>query len=273
MTEELKVVNLIDDIFKEIEPSLIGYAYRYKVPNPQEEAKAWLSQAFIIADRFDKGELKKKISNKKENISEDYNPNIHTEEQFLKSFKNYLKTSFVHDIIKRYHKQKRYNKYQNAQKHIDSNITSSVNTLDGLLDAINIKDILDIIDIDINRLDGSKTSILDLVNEIFLKAIRDHCIKIAGSYGNFIVVPNIDENDNKRFFSEDFRDDLEVGVRKNICKVILAENNPMLIQKLNFLISKDKRGTLQKRLFRYFFEYHNGYPKRLRNRIKNKKIK
>jgi hypothetical protein len=271
MDDSEKLVDKIDKIYKEIEPSLIGCAYRYKIPNPREVVKEWLSRAFIIADRFDKGELKKKVSLNKES-TEVYDPELHSQEDFVASLKAYLKTAFVNDLIKQYNKRKRDNKYRSTQYNpLDP--TSRAQSIDSLLDAIHLADILDIIEIDINRLQGSKTSVLDLVNQKFLEAIRTHCLSLNEDYGNFVVVQDADQVDNKKFFTEDFRDDLEDGVRKQLCIIILEEDNPMLLQKLNFLISKDKRGTLQKRLFRYFFEYHNGYPKRLRNRIKNRGIK
>lgn len=275
MSEE-KLVDKIDDIYKEIEPSLVGVAYKYKVPNPKEVVAEWLSKAFIIADRFDKGELTKKVSLETDENSEKsvaFDPSKHSQEEFVESLKAYLKTAFVHDLIKQYNKRKRHSKYQVSQLHASANMSSGLDSLDSFLDAIHVDDIMAIIKLDISRLEGSKSSVLDLVNQKFLESIYTYCDDLKNSYGNFVVVQDIDQEDNKKFFTEDFRDDLEDGVRKNLCKVILAEENPMLIQKLNFLISKDKKGTLQKRIFRYFFEYHNGYPKRLRNRVKNKEMK
>lgn len=274
MSNNEKLVDKVDEIYKEIERSLIASAHRYKVPNPEEVVRAWLSQAFIIADRFDKGELQKKVQLHEGNSEvEDFDPAKHDSEEFIRSFKSYLKTSFKNDLTKQYHKRKRHNKYQTSQMHAPASYRTGAGTLDELLDAVHVSDIVKIIEVDISRLDTHQTSVLDIVNQKFLEAIQSHCEQLIAKYGNIVVVQNIDIEDNKLFFSKDFRDELETGVRKELCKIILEEENPLIIQKLNYLISEDKRGTLQKRLFRYFFEYHNGYPKRLRNRIKNKAFK
>lgn len=271
---EVKLVDKIDEIYKEIKPALVGCAYRYKVPNPQEAANEWLAKAFIIADRFDKGELKKKVNpTKQEGASEDYNPDIHSQEDFIATFQSYLKTAFVNDIIKQYHKKKRHANYQKSKTHQAAQVDITSQPIDELLDAIYLNDIIPLIELDLSRIEGEKTTILELVNEKFLEAIRDYCYDLRNQYGNFIVVKNLDETNSQKFFSLDFKESLEDGVRKSLCKTILSSKNPMLVQKLGFLISKKKRGTLQKRLSRYFFEYYNGYPKRLKNRVNNGTLK
>lgn len=271
---EVKLVDKIDEIYKEIKPALIGCAYRYKVPNPQEAANEWLAKAFMIADRFDKGELKKKVNpTKQEGASEDYNSDIHSQDDFIAAFQSYLKTAFVNDIIKQYHKKKRHTNYQKSKTHQAAQVDLTAQPLDELLDAIHLEDIIALVELDISRIEGEKTTILELVNEKFLEAIRDYCYNMRSEYGNFIVVRNLDEKNNQKFFSLDFKEGLADGVRKNLCRTILSTDNPMLIRKLSFLISKDKKGTLQKRLARYFFEYYNGYPKRLKNRVNNGTLK
>jgi len=275
MEEKIVLAEKLPELYSELKPALIGIAYKYKVPNPSEFADEWLSKAYMIVDKFDRGDLKKKVYLSHEggiNLAE-YDQEIHSEKHLLKSLKAYLKKSFVNDLIKQYHKRKRYQDFSNSVYQMRDEANYS--TIDSLLhlNPAYIEDINSLLTIDLSRLAKNTTSVLDMVNRIFLKALFEYCDGIKSKYGNIMVVKDLDTEDNKRFFSEDFRSDLEQGVRLKLCDVILEDTNPVLIKKLSYLIDLSKRGTLQKRIFRYFFEYHNGYPKRLRDRVNSKTLR
>lgn len=286
-SQETDLNSLVDnfsEIYAEIKPSLISIAYKYKVPNPDEFADEWLSKAYMIIKRFETGELEKKVYQNSSEISDtdrstelvDYNPSVHSIESLNDSLKAYLKRSYVNDVIKQYNRRKKQVNYQKqyAETHLSIG-DGGYSSIDSFLhyDSIYIDDILSLLELDIKRLSVNTTSVLDMVTKIFLNCIQSHCQDMKVKYGNFIVVKDVDIDDNKRFFSESFRNNLENGVRKKLCDVILSSSNPVLIEKLSYLINPQKRGTLQKRLFRYFFEYHNGYPKRLRNRVHSKTLR
>lgn len=272
------LLDRLPELYSELKPALVATAYKYKVPNPDEFADGWLSRAYLIIDKFDKGHLEKKVYLESEgkNVLVDYDPKVHKNQELDKSLKAYLKRSFINDVIKQYHKEKKKTNFQkNYVDSFGSIETGGYSTIDSFLhyDSVFIDDVIGLLEVDIKRLESNTTSVLDKVTQAFLKAMHTYCLDMQSEYGNFVVVKDVDISDNKRFFSENFRADLEHGVRAKLCETILKEKNPVLIKKLSYLIDPKKRGTLQKRLFRYLFEYHNGYPKRLRNRVKNKTLR
>jgi hypothetical protein len=272
------------DIYRDIEPSLLALAHRYRAPNPQVTVKEWMSRAYEIVDRFDKGDLKAKVYVNPENQEdmEAYDPDVHKQERFLESLKNYLKHCFTNDILKNHNKLRRRRQTQDTVVEATTSSYSQVGfaaDVRGLFkyDNICIDSIIKVITQDYDRSKSSDTCMLDVVHEHFLLALLRICKEIKGrgeGWENLVVVPDVDETDNKKFFSYDFRSELESGVRKELCTIIMEETNPILIRKLYKLIGKDKKSkaAIQKRLFRYLYEYRNGMPDRLRTRVRQKAL-
>jgi hypothetical protein len=267
--KETTVSHNIYKIFQDIEPVLLVLAHKYRIANADDVVQNWLSNAFIIADKFDKGQLQKKVSIRKEDGTlsiEDFDAKVHTDEDFIRSLKLYLKTSFTNDLKSAYNKTNRridilgkYGMQGSIQGYYPTPTGDSLNSAD-------INDLIAIVEIDIERLGSDQRSLLNLANQKLLEAVLGYCKSFREYAGNAMVVKDLREKSERTFFLQGFRDDMEKAVRKSLCKIIIEENNPMLIQKLSGWISKDKKGTLQKRLFRYFFDYYGGYPKRLVNR-------
>jgi hypothetical protein len=270
------------EIYADIEPSLLALAHRYRAPNPQVLVKEWMSRAYEIVDRFDKADLKAKVYVDPDNQEEleDYQPGVHEKEQFLHSLKNYLKHSFTNDILKQHNKLRRKREVQDfvvtatTSSYSQSGFASGVTNF-FKYDAITIDSLLKIVYNDLLRARKSNTCILDVVHERFLTALVNFCVEMRNrgqDWKNLVVVPDLGEEDNKKFFSYDFRSELEDGLRKELCKLLLEEKNPILIAKLAKLVDRKNKSALQKRLFRYLYEYRTGLPERLRIRVKNKML-
>lgn len=264
-----KISENIDKLYTEIKPILLSYARRYKAPNPNDIVNDWMSTAYIIARRFDDGELTKRIESDKKFI--EYDPTKHTTDMFAASLKKYLITAFIHDIIKQYNVGKKYiapAKDAPATEifDVESNKQGRRFTMHDA-DSANLSDLKDIVDSDIRKLQANCTTILDLTNVKFLESVSAYCAQLLEKFGDFQVVQDLDIGENRHFFSEDFKEDAETGIRKELCKIILKEENPAIIQKLGVLINPNNKGTLQKRIFRYFFESRGGIPARLKRKI------
>ena len=121
-SQEDKFADRIAEIYKEIEPSLFSMARRLKASNPEQVVKGWMSRAYEIVDRFDKGELKAKVYKEPDNHDEmeSYNPDKHDRERFETALKNYLKQCFVRDILKDYNKRKRRKEAQVDENLVDA---------------------------------------------------------------------------------------------------------------------------------------------------------
>ena len=286
ISKDAKFTQKLAEIYKELEPSLLAIAYRYRAPNPRVAVEGWQSRAYEIVDRMDKGELNRKVYVNDENQEEmeDYNPSEHEVERFIYSLKNYLKQSFANDLLKAYEKRKRTRLSSSFELDTLIRETTSSYSKTGFsgegtdlmkYDSIRIDSLIKIIKSDAEKMKNSQDCVLDVVQYIFVSSLLNFCneMKSRGSdWETMIVVPDIEENDNKRFFSYDFRSELEDGIRKQICKFIIAESSPIVIQKLAKLVDNKSKSALQKRLYRYLYEYRKGIPSRLRTRLKNKTL-
>lgn len=263
-----KISDNIDKVYTEIKPILLSYARRYKAPNPSDIVNDWMSNAYIIARRFDDGELTKRVESDKKFV--EFDPDKHTADMFASSLKKYLITAFIHDIIKQYNLGKKYVAPPRDNPNTDmfeSVASKPARAAIHDADSANLSDLKEIVDSDMSRLESNCTTILDLTNVKFLFAVSQYCNQLLQKFGDFQIVQDLDMEENRHFFSEDFKEDAETGIRKELCKIILQEENPAIIQKLGVLINPDNKGTLQKRIFRYFFEHKGGIPARLKRKI------
>lgn len=278
---EQKIADKVYEVYTDLKPSLLALAYRYKAPNPQDTVDAWMSRAYEIVDRFDKGDLRAKVYANLDNQDEleAYNPDKHEQERFIKSLKNYLKQCFTNDIFKLHYKAKRSRDSQEnaigvaTASYSQTGLSEAAHILQ--CDAITLDKLTKFIEKDYERTKDSSTCMLDVIHDRFLLAMVTFCRTMMArgeDWRNLVVVPDVDEEENKKFFSYDFRSELEEGVRVQLCKLLVKEENPIVIKKLAVLIDKDNRSALQKRLFRYLYEYCGGMPKRLRIRVKNKTL-
>lgn len=282
MNKDEKFAQKLAEIYKELEPSLLAIAHRYRAPNPHVAVDGWRSRAYEIVDRMDKGELNRKVYVNPDNQEEmeEYNPDEHEVERFVFSLKNYLKQSFANDLLKAQEKAQRA---RDARDSLVGATTSSYSKIGFAVesrdlmkyDSIRINNLIKIIKSDVEKVEKSQTCVLDVVQHRFLFSLLNFCNEMrsrGGDWETMVVVPDVDEKENKKFFSYDFRSELEDGIRKQLCRCIVVEKSPIVIQKLAKLVDRKNKSALQKRLFRYLYEYRRGMPVRLRNRVKNRTL-
>lgn len=266
----------IANIFSEIKPRLKAISGKYKVANPEDFIGDWMSSAFIIAKKFDDGDLVKKILIDGEVVL--FDSAIHDYSLFRTTFKKYLVTSFVNDVLKQYNYAKRFVEPNRSigtdgspnsvvDMSIFKNRSQSQVLSTSFSESANVSDLISIIALDISRLSADCSTILDLTNIKFLESVKSYCSLLVERYGDFQVANDLDASKNRKFFSDDFKEEAEDGIRREICKIILKEDNPIVIQRLGVLINMEQRGTLQKRIFRYFFENKGGIQARLKRKI------
>lgn len=281
-TKEDKIANRVYEIYGELKPSLLALAYRYKAPNPQDLVDSWMSRAYEIVDRFDKGELKGKVyvDPDKQGEMEDYIPSVHEQDRFIKSLKNYLKQSFLNDILRVYYKNKKTKDYQDDLVEASSPAYASVsfdNSALSLLeeDIVTLEKFTKVVEKDYIKVKAENCSMADLVQEKFLLAFYNFCnslMRRGEEWKKMIIVNDIDEKENKKYFCYDFRTEIEEGTKRELCRLILQEENPILLKKLHLLASESNKFALQKRIFRYLYEYNGGMPVRLKLKLKNQEI-
>jgi len=266
------------ELHKELERPLLALAFRYGAPRPQAVVQEWLSRAYEIVDRFDKRELNPQV--KVDGKWVNYIHGYHDESLFVAELKRYLKRAFINDMHKVYHRSKKTISDQDAAA---ASAVASFSGVSGYreivrpifkYDALRLDTLIKLFESDLDKTEASANCVLDVIQSNFVKALIGYCKELQHRPGweDFVVIPDPDEKDNKKYFSQDFRSDLEDGLRKQLCKRVLAEDSPMVIEKLSKLISPSNKAALQKRIFRYLFEYKGGVPARVRNRIKNKSL-
>jgi hypothetical protein len=286
--------NQIVKIYKELEKSLTALAYRYRTPRPQGAVKEWLSRAYEIALKFDRRELTPKV--KIDGDLVEYDPAVHTEDQFVSEMKNYLKRCFTNDLLRAYNYDKKMvSDNDGAQASLPTRFASG--TTQGAAsawnctphesygqvfterpcfkyDAIRLDSLLKIFSEDLMKSDSSQGGTVDVIHGNFIRALVVFVKQLLENdcWREIVVVPDLDENDNRRFFSNDLRSELESGIRKELCKQLIEEENPLIIEKLMKLVDPENKATLQKRIFRYLFGFKGGIPKRLRQRVKNRTL-
>lgn len=273
------LTGLVADIFNDIKPALYSLAIRYKTPNRRDFVASWFSRAYEIVWKFEQGQLTKKVYVCEDNQNEmiTYDPQIHSRDHFLRSLKNYLKQCFTNDLIKNFNVTKKENSRNiEFERNIGTTHHSGFSVVALMkYDAITIDSICRLMEIDHERVQSNCCSVIDTIQCYFLKAMLNHCRVIMARgepWSKMVAVPDVEEKEKKKFFSLDFKDEFENGLRLELSKMIFKEQNPIIIQRLGMLISRENRGTLQKRIFRYFFRYRGGYPDRLKSRIQNKTL-
>ena len=269
---------LVPKLFKELEPAFFSIAFKYRVSNPGEIVKSWMSKAFEIVSKFDAGTLKKKVYSE-QGILVEFNPEEHDDEEFITTLKYYLKQSFTNDIIRNYnaHLMHKRKEGETGKYTMSDYSRAGFSQMSKLMryDNVTIKDIVKLVELDKERAASNKTTILDVIQEKFLQALLNYCNSIISQgppWDELVVIPDIEENRNKEFFSIEFKESLEDGIRKHIAMLLVEEANPIIVAKLGVLMNPKNRGTLQKRILRYFFRYKKGYPARIRARIKSKTL-
>lgn len=279
-TSDKKFSAQIGVIYKEIEKQLVALAHRYRAPRPQAAVDEWFSRAYEIVLRFDTGDLQPKVKVDKDMVP--YNPEIHPDEMFLVELKRYLKQAFINDLLKAYHHNKKMvsdNDNVAASQVANYAATSAESSIRPIFkyDVIQLDSLIKILEYDLDKNEGSMSCMVDVIHGNFVKAVLSFAKNLSTrpEWQDQAVVTDIDEKDNKKFFANDFRSELEDGVRKELCKQILSEENPIIIEKLAKLVQvepKECKAALQKRLFRYLYEFRGGIPARMRKRMKNKTL-
>ena len=102
---DLQIAPDIFDIYKDIKPILFLIAKKYNIPNVKQFVNDWASSAALIAVEFDNNKYGKKVF--VDNKLEEYDQNIHSEDLFIKSFKNYLAKAFTNNIIQQFNLKKK----------------------------------------------------------------------------------------------------------------------------------------------------------------------
>lgn len=262
-----KVVESLYDVYQEIRPSLMSTAYRFGVSNPKLFVDEWLYDAYIIAYRFDKGELSKKVFDSSGNLK-DFSTISDTDEAFLRSFRGYLRRAFYNDILISF---RRLSKFAGDESLIDieREAATSFYAIDTCLDLepIRLDAMIDMAKEDIYDLEKDKKSLFRDTNLVFVKSLLMYLQDLNKKVGNIVVAPDVSCTNNRKFFLDDFRGDLNDGVRVEISKFVLKEDNFLLIWRLGYLIDLEKKDALEKKIFRYLFKYRGGVPDRLRKRL------
>lgn len=268
---EINLVEELPNVYDDIKPSLLRTAYNYNVPNPEQFVDEWFTSAYMIVRKMDLGDLDTKVIKENSDGTDydlvDYDKNKHTLKEVLKSTKAYLRKSFRNDLIKNYKSRKKFQDYvQNAK----AGVIQASSSLDGIMETtpVYLEDFLELLELDLKRLSSDSESAINAkVNYLFIYSMAKYCKSVFDELGNIAVVSDIEEQENKKFFIREFKSDLEAGARLHLANFVLQETNPVVVARLASLVNPDKKGTIQKKMTRYLFEYHNGFPKRLRDRL------
>lgn len=271
MTEE-STYSLSEDIraiYSGIRPSLVSMAYNFKVNNPVDYTEEWQTKAYSILSKFDSGALKPRLyldSSKSKLV--DYDPKEHSKEMLVSGIKSYLVKSFANDLIKNSNSKKRDSAFLKRAMQAQAQISpdkfyQASNTIEK---SITIQEFVEVVSFDLERLYAPIT-INDKVQKIFLEALVEVCESMKRSFGNLRIALNVNTTSKRKFFTDDFKCDLETEIVKILCDRTICEKNPLVVKRLSALINQEKKSAIKNKIYRYLFDYKGGMPKRLAKRL------
>lgn len=270
----------IVEIYADLDVSLRGIARKLNTPHPKQSVDEWFSRAYEIALKFDRKELTAKVRLEESEELSNYDTSRHTTEQLEHDFKRYLRQAFSNDLHRAYALGKRIVSESDiaaAGMYIEK-MAARAPAAQPLpifrYDVIKLSQLVRLLEDDLSRLSQDRRSMPDAIYHAFIQAFLNYCRGLLQlpEWQEVAVIPDPDETDSKLYFNPDFRVELENNVRRELCRIIISEKNPILVHRLHVLADSSGPAALRKRLFRYLFEYRGGIPDRIRNRIKNRTL-
>lgn len=256
----------IPTIFAAIRPHLCKMAHGYRVPNVDNYVDEWQANAFFIAKKFDNGELDKKALEGEGVESSDQ------EIDFLRLFKFYLKASFKNDLNKHYGVMQRtkYSEDVFAPKSDDKEssgasafLVDTSNATANIGDSANISDLLQIVVHDLDRAKKTAKVASDRVNIVFYESLQKSLINLGKFWLSEPVVEDVDSAESKTYFDPDFREMLTPRILFYMAEAALKESSPLVASKIADICLSHAGMAMQRRLYRYFFDYQGGLSKRI----------
>ncbi len=278
--ENIKLADEVHTIFQAMRPTFMYLARGYRIPNPGNYVDEWLARAFFIAKKFDDGELQRKALSDDGLAEAD---GADSEIDFLKLFKSYLKTSFRNDLNRDYGKKLKTVAIEDLVAKSAGGDTQQApdRAIDGVtlqpdigIDSATIPDLLEIICSDLEKAKKDEEFAADRVNVVFYDALRGALMNLGQIWMQDPVVPNFVSTENKNYFDADFREMLTPRVAFYMAEAALAEDSPLVASKVADICLSHAGMALQRRMYRYFFDYQGGLQKRIpRFRAAKKKEK
>ena len=281
LNSEVRLAEEIPTIFESIKPGLIRIAIGYRIPNVKSYVDEWQARAFFIAKKFDDGSLRRKVFADQGGL--EGTKEITEEIDFLKLFKSYLKTSFKNDLNKDYFSRRktRYiddcvttlSKGEGSSSKADYVVGVTPAVSDTITDAASIPDILEVVCFDLDK--AKKTAVLavDLANVAFFEALRKSLMNLGQFWLTEPVIRDICCENNKDYFDADFREMLTPRILLYLSEAALAEQSPVVASRISDICLSHAGMAIQRRLYRYFFNYQGGLQKRLSRFRKSKRNK
>ena len=256
----------IPNIFAAIRPQLCRMAHGYRVPNVDNYVDEWQANAFFIAKKFDDGVLDKKA------LEGEKADSPAQEMDFLRLFKFYLKASFKNDLNKQYGAMQR-TKYAEdvfspASDDSDSPGSSAflVETsasAPNIGDTANIADLLQIVSHDLDKAKKGAELAADKVNVVFFESLQKSLASLGKFWLSEPVIPDVESKETKSYFDTDFREMLTPRILFYMAEAAIEEKSPVAASKIADVCLSHAGMAIQRRLYRYFFDYQGGLGKRI----------
>lgn len=276
----IRLAQEIPSIFEAIRPALIKIAIGYRVPDARAYVNEWQAKAFFISKKFDDGILQTK------QVAESgvggLIQTLEADIDFLKVFKAYLKIAFKNDLNRDYSSRKRtkfiadlVERSSGGSTGDDAN-SSMADYICGAVpaeaeltaDCANIPDLLQIVCHDLEKAKASAVFAVDLANVAFLEAMRLALLNLGQYWRDEPVIPYIGREENKDYFDPEFRDMLTPRVLFYMAQAALSEPSPAVASRISDVCLSHAGMAIQRRMYRYFFNYKGG----LQNRIPRSRI-
>lgn len=237
--------------FEEIRPYLAQKARFLNITDYDTEISSWLEKYIKIINGINSGKY----------LSEKY-IKIKNDKERMRA---YICKAFTYDMYK-------HKKSKNKEIHIEDldNVNVSINNRHLFGGGIYLDDLIEIINIDINRLEQIKTSLMDQINIIVMTAIKYFVSDLRVKFGNISIVRNIAATASKTFFIEEIYDGRKQYIYNYLNRFIKETDNPIIKNYLYNLIKDGENShALIGRVKRYMLHYNGGLASRLL-KMKNK---
>jgi len=257
-----------DKLFAELESHLIKVAKRLHVQDAAGESRSWYAQfskiysqmdtdaKHLVRCRFKNGGVVKEVSIAK------IKHNVFA--YLVKSFKMSLLPRSAHDrnAAETYAapaKSSDTPTNQNQQQVFDDALDLSKLTLD---------DLIEIVAVDLRRLESNTKSSTAGINRIFVSCVLEHYKQIRAELGNIPVARNLSAEKPKEFFVEEIWKNRNKEILFRLIEASKLESSRHLTKQLLKLIStSDNYGNFRRKLTRYMTGQHGGLHRRLLKKL------
>jgi hypothetical protein len=257
----LNIVDEIHTIFAAMLPSFTHMARRYQIANPEDWAKEWQTNAYLIALKFDKGDLVKKgLVDGTDGLVEGID-----DASFLKSFRGYLMTAYRNELNANFAKNKTKKNVSLFTEDGDTiSALPSCVTDDAPNEHVYLEDILPILERDCRRTNRLAETPSEACTAAFNQATLSALKSMKSKWDGIPVLADINQQFESGKIACDFLPEWRERTKFAFAHLLLQETCPFTVQKMSVVLFSEQDFAVTKRFERYLTDHLGGLSQRIK---------